>query len=111
MIVVHRFDATEDDGQALQVELEALLATFAQRPGFVRGRVGRSADDPSAFVVSTEWQAVGAYRRALSSYDVKVLAPLLGRARPEPSAFEVVASQDVEQPLAANPSDRSGWRS
>ena len=41
------------------------------------------ADDP--------WEDVGAYRRALSSYDVKVTAvPLLSRAVDEPSAYEVV---------------------
>ena len=34
---------------------------------------------------------VGAYRRALSSYDVKVGAvPLLSRALDEPSAYEAV---------------------
>ena len=37
----------------------------------------------------TRWQDVGSYRRALSSYDVKVGAvPLLSRAIDEPSAYE-----------------------
>ena len=39
----------------------------------------------------TTWENVGAYRRALSSYDVKLHAvPLLSRAIDEPSAYEVV---------------------
>ena len=37
----------------------------------------------------TTWEHVGAYRRALSSYDVKLHAvPLLSRAIDEPSAYE-----------------------
>ncbi len=39
----------------------------------------------------TTWEHVGAYRRALSAYDVKLHAvPLLGRALDEPSAYELV---------------------
>lgn len=108
VIVVHRFDDSE---LSLQTELEQLLATFAQRPGFTSGRVGRATDDHDAWVVVTEWQGAGAYRRALSAYEIKLLAPLLGRARPEASAFEVLAAQDVAKPLAPNPSERSGWTS
>ena len=37
----------------------------------------------------TEWESVGAYRRALGNYQVKLLAtPVLGRAEDRPSAFE-----------------------
>ena len=44
----------------------------------------------------TTWENVGAYRRALSSYDVKLRAvALLGRAIEEPSAFEVVEPDTV----------------
>ncbi len=92
MIVVSRFDEAPADveergGRALQA--------LAARPGFVRGSLGRAADDPSAWVLVTEWIGVGAYRRALSSYDVKVDAsPLLALGRDEPSAFEVLLSVD-----------------
>jgi hypothetical protein len=42
-------------------------------------------------VLTTRWEHVGAYRRALSAYDVKLNAvPLLSRAVDEPSAYEVV---------------------
>ena len=57
---------------------QAALAAFAARPGYVRGRVGRAADDPTQWVLTTEWSGVGAYRRSLGAYDVKVdAAPLL----------------------------------
>jgi heme oxygenase (mycobilin-producing) len=106
VIVVQRFDVSGDD-HGFAAEAEQLLDVLAQRPGFVRGRLARGTDEPGSWVLTTEWQGVGAYRRALSAYDVKVLAPFLGRARPEPSAFEIVARRDESRPLAANPSDRA----
>lgn len=87
VIAVHRFDSADE---GLAGELHGLLAVLSHRSGFLTGHVGRAVDDPSAWVVITQWEGVGAYRRGLSSYDVKVLSPLLGRARPEPSAFAVV---------------------
>jgi hypothetical protein len=65
------------------------LAALADRPGFVRGSVGRSTDDEHEWVLLTEWQNVGSYRRALGNYDVKLRAtPLLGEALDVPSSFE-----------------------
>jgi hypothetical protein len=53
--------------------------------------VGRNLDDPTLWLLTTRWENVGAYRRALSSYDVKLNAvPLLSRAVDEPSAYELV---------------------
>lgn len=87
---------------------QAALAAFAARPGYVRGRIGRAADDPSQWVLVTEWVGVGAYRRSLSSYDVKVdAAPLLSLGRDEPSAFEVLHSSDGEQPATVSVSRRA----
>ena len=53
-----------------------------------------NVDDPELWVLTTRWQNVGAYRRALSSYDVKVTAvPLLSRAIDEPSAYEPLTGE------------------
>ena len=91
MLVVTRFDVPEAESATLLPRAQAALAAFAARPGYVRGRIGRAADDPTAWVLTTEWDGVGAYRRSLSSYDVKVdAAPLLSLGRDEPSAFEVL---------------------
>ncbi|MCU1589644.1 MAG: antibiotic biosynthesis monooxygenase family protein [Frankiales bacterium] len=91
MLVVTRFEVPEADGPAFQEQAQTALAALAARDGYLQGRIGRAADDPTAWVMTTEWVGVGAYRRSLSSYDVKVLAtPLLARARDEPSAFEVL---------------------
>ena len=88
MLVVNRFRVSEGD-EAFRGELEAALGVLGQCPGHVDGSAGRNVDDPSLWVLVTRWADVGSYRRALSSYDVKVGAvPLLSRALDEPSAFE-----------------------
>ncbi|MCW2601412.1 MAG: antibiotic biosynthesis monooxygenase family protein [Frankiales bacterium] len=108
MLVVTRFDIPEGEAPAFLPKAQVALAAFAACPGFVRGRVGRAADDPTAWVLTTEWDGVGAYRRSLSAYDVKVdAAPLLGLGRDEPSAFEVLLSEDLARPGVALPSRRA----
>jgi quinol monooxygenase YgiN len=86
VLVVSRF---RDDDPAFRTELEAALAVLASQDGCDDGRLGRNLDDPGLWVMVTRWRDVGSYRRALSSYDVKIGAvPLLSRAIDEPSAFE-----------------------
>ncbi|CAA9353831.1 MAG: hypothetical protein AVDCRST_MAG07-3369 [uncultured Frankineae bacterium] len=97
VLVVTRFDVPEGDSADFLPRAQAALAAFAARPGYVRGRIGRAADDPTVWVLTTEWTGVGAYRRSLSAYDVKVdAAPLLSLGRDEPSAFEVLHAGDAE---------------
>lgn len=96
MLVVTRFDVPEDDASSFLERARAALAAFAARPGYLRGRIGRAADDPSAWVLTTEWDGVGSYRRSLGDFEVKVhAAPLLARGRDEPSAFEVLHGDEA----------------
>ena len=89
MLVVSRFRVPEAEGESFRGELAAAHEVLAARPGYVGGQMGRNLDDPELWVLVTRWADVGSYRRALSSYDVKLTAvPLLGRALDEPSAFE-----------------------
>lgn len=91
MIVVSRFSVDADDTEQFRVDVQRALEALAERPGHLGGTIGRNLDDPTLWVLSTTWEHVGAYRRALSAYDVKLYAvPLLGRAIDEPSAYEVV---------------------
>jgi quinol monooxygenase YgiN len=95
VLVVTRFEVPEADAQAFLAQAQTALAAFASRTGYLRGRIGRAADDPTAWVMTTEWTGVGAYRRGLSSYDVKVdAAPLLSLGRGEPNAFEILVSDE-----------------
>jgi hypothetical protein len=88
MLVVNRF---ADPAGTLRADLESAMAVLASKPGYVGGDLGRNLDDPSLWVLVTRWADVGSYRRALSSYDVKLsVVPILSRALDEPSAYEQV---------------------
>jgi quinol monooxygenase YgiN len=89
VLVVNRFRVPADDAEAFRADLAAAVEVLSQRPGFGSADAGRNLDDPDLWVLVTRWADVGSYRRALSSYDVKLTAvPLLARALDEPSAFE-----------------------
>ena len=89
VLVVTRYSVpTDEAGEFLDLARAALQALTA-RPGCTNGRVGRAVDDPTAWTLTTTWDSVGAYRRALSAYDVKLHAvPVMYRAVDEPTAFE-----------------------
>jgi hypothetical protein len=96
VLVVNRFRVPEADASAFRADLEHARTVLGERPGYVSGVIGRNLDDPTLWVLTTQWEHVGAYRRALSAYDVKLGAvPLLSRALDEPSAFEVVEPETV----------------
>lgn len=91
MLALTRLRVPDADSAAVEAGARAALADLSLRVGFVRGHLGRAPDDPTLWVLATEWDAVGSYRRGLSAYDVKVsLAPLMRYIVAEPSAFEVV---------------------
>lgn len=103
MLVVSRFRVAEPEGEEFGRELDRVLALLAERPGFEDGRRGRNVDDPTLWVLVTRWADVGSYRRALSTYDVKVGAvPLLSRALDEPSAFETPGADGSGEALNRN---------
>jgi quinol monooxygenase YgiN len=96
VLVVNRFRVPDDAAEAFRSELDRALATLAACPGHLDGRIGRNVDEPTLWVLVTTWEGPGAYRRALSSYDVKLHAvPVLGRAVDEPGAYEVVDPETV----------------
>lgn len=95
MLVVTRYRVPPADAVPFRDRARRALEVLATRPGWRGGHVGRAADDPELWVVSSEWENVGSYRRALSSYEAKVEAvPLLSLAIDEPTAFEIVATVD-----------------
>ena len=91
MLVLTRYRVADDEAASFAAQADAALTALSTRTGFVDGQVARNVDDPQLWTLTTRWQHVGAYRRALSTYDVKLTAvPVLGRAVDEPSAYEVV---------------------
>ena len=89
MISIARFELPLAEGEKFRVELEAVRDVLAQATGFISGVVGQNLDEPTLWVLTTEWQNVGSYRRALSSTRAKLEAiPVLARAIDEPGAYE-----------------------
>ena len=92
VIVVNRFRVADGEATAFRADLERAHQLLAVQAGYVAGHLGRNVDDPGLWLLTTQWEGPGAYRRALSAYDVKMAAvPTLSRAIDEPTAYEVVA--------------------
>ena len=89
MFVVTRYRVPREESEEFADLAREALSALAARPDCLDGRVGRSIDEPDLWVLSTRWETVGAYRRALSNPEVKVRAvPLMYRCIDEPTAFE-----------------------
>lgn len=94
MLALTRARVPAAEAAAFRTLAEDLLTVLARAAGYRGGHLGVATDDPELWVVATEWDGVGAYRRALSAYDVKMSAPpVMAYAVTEPSAFEVLHEQ------------------
>ncbi|MDR7278568.1 antibiotic biosynthesis monooxygenase family protein [Catenuloplanes atrovinosus] len=108
MLVINRFVVAEDAAGGFEERGRAALAALAARPGYQAGRLTRALDDPAHWSLVTEWASVGAYRRALSDFDVKVSAiPLMAESIDEPSAFEELATAEPGGEVRVAGSDRA----
>lgn len=102
LLVVSRFRLSPADRPGFLVDADRAMASLAARPGCRSVSLGQSTDEEGLLVIRSEWDGVGAYRRALSDFDVKVNAiPLLSSAIDEPSAYEVVRHRDASGTTAA----------
>src|ERR1700754_4650084 len=113
MLVLTRFVTPPDNQDGFVSRGHAALAALAPCTGYVSGRPTRALDDPAYWTLVTEWESVGAYRRALGGFDVKVHAtPLLAESIDEPSAFETLASAEPGGEVVVATSDRATepWR-
>jgi hypothetical protein len=99
--LTHFNDAADFEARATRA-----LVALSARPGYVRGTLGRSIDDDT-WILLTEWDNVGSYRRALGGYEVKLHAtPLLATALDLPSAFEALVDVSGDGTATTRPSDR-----
>jgi quinol monooxygenase YgiN len=105
MIALTHFTSAAADFEALA---QRALSALATRPGYLRGSLGRSTDDPHEWVLLTEWSNVGSYRRALGNYEVKLHAtPLLAQARDVPGGFEQLVDVSPGGEVVTRASDRN----
>ncbi|KUL42448.1 antibiotic biosynthesis monooxygenase family protein [Actinoplanes awajinensis] len=113
MLVLNRFLVLPDTHDGFLDRAHAALAALAACHGYLSGRLTRALEDTETWILVTEWESVGAYRRALGNFDVKVHAtPLLALSIDEPSAFETLASAGPGEPVEVAASDRAAeqWR-
>ena len=86
---MNRFRVPAADVESFRSDLATAHEALAACAGYTGGEIGRNVDEPDLWILTTRWENVGSYRRALSSYDVKLRAVmLLSRAIEEPSAYE-----------------------
>jgi heme-degrading monooxygenase HmoA len=89
MIAVARFEVPLASANGFRAELEGVRDVLAETAGFLGGEVGQNLDEPTLWVLTTRWENVGSYRRALSSTRAKLEAiPVLARAIDEAGAYE-----------------------
>jgi quinol monooxygenase YgiN len=92
VLVVARLRPPADE-ESFRADVRRAIDAMASRPGHVSTRLAQALDDPSLWVLVSEWMNVGSYRRALSSYDVRMASGILmGAVVNEPTAYEVVES-------------------
>jgi len=111
VLVVTRYVVPAEEVEEFRRQCRAAVEALVACPGCTAASAGPALDDPAVWTLSTSWESVGAYRRALSSYQVKLVAvPLMYRAVDEPSAFESLISwtsgtglQERATAIAADP--------
>jgi heme oxygenase (mycobilin-producing) len=113
MLVLNRFVVPPETQDGFVERAHTALAALAGQTGYLSGRLARALDDPAHWTMVTEWESVGAYRRALGAFDVKVHSvPLLSQSVDAPSAFETLAAAVPGGPVEVAASDRAAeqWR-
>jgi Antibiotic biosynthesis monooxygenase len=108
VLVVTRYRLPEGDADEFRELARPAVEALAARPGCEQVRFGRNADEPGLWVLASSWRTVGDYRRALSSFEVKLHAvPLMYRCVDEPTAYEDLITWDAATGLAEHTSDRA----
>lgn len=89
MFAIARFTVPLANAAHFEAQLSAALEAFSQCSGYKSGEYGQNLDEATMWSLTTHWENVGSYRRALSNLNVKMNAiPLLAQAIDEPGAYE-----------------------
>ena len=102
LVVISRFRVPAPQRSGFLAQMDDAVVTLARQAGCLAATLGQSTDEADLVLLRTEWAGVGAYRRALSSYEVKVgVVPLLSQAIDEPSAYETIREWDGQRLVAS----------
>lgn len=86
VLVVSRLRSDDD----LTEPLGHLRALLAAADGCVAVDLGRNVDEPGLWVLAGRWRDIGSWRRALSSYDVRLAwMELMPLVVDEPATYEL----------------------
>lgn len=99
MDVVLRFNITESTEEWFK-EAQRVLGIFQRQPGFDSAKICLALDSDTSGLIFLHFDTVGNYRRALSSYEIKLEATqFLLRAIDEPSAYEVLFTMNQTETI------------
>lgn len=90
MLALIRYSVPSGRTEEFLSQAHDIVDTFAAQPGYVRGKVVRSVDEPALWALVSEWEGAGFYRRALGAARM-AMYPLMTLMINEPSAFEDVS--------------------
>lgn len=93
VLAVIRYTVPEAQSQEFVKQGHTILDTLAAQPGYLRGRLARSVDEPNLWALVSEWEGAGFYRRALSAARM-AMYPLMILMLNEPSAYEDVHTRE-----------------
>ncbi len=94
MILICRFIVDAASAEDFLIRARRALGLLTAQQGCLGGQLGRSPDDITRWVLVVQFASVVAYRRALSSFEVREhVVPLLSEAlADEPGSYEVLAA-------------------
>jgi hypothetical protein len=89
VIAISRFRVVAAESAEFIERAHAAIEVLAAARGFRSVDFGRNLDEPELWTITTRWDDVGSYRRALQGFAAKsVVVPLLSVAIDEPSAYD-----------------------
>jgi quinol monooxygenase YgiN len=89
VIVICRFRVQAAETVRFAEQARIAIQVLAGKPGHLSADLGRNLDDEELWTLTTRWQNVGSYRRALQGFEAKTaVVPLLSSCLDEPTAYE-----------------------
>ncbi|MEV0969254.1 antibiotic biosynthesis monooxygenase family protein [Microtetraspora glauca] len=95
MLALIRYSVPAAQADDFASQARDILDVLAVQPGYLRGQIGRSVDEPDLWALVSEWEGAGFYRRALGAARM-AMYPLMTLMINEPSAFELIGDARVD---------------